>query len=369
MTKPKYVAGTLTSILENPMVLAILDRGASLDGVIDEALSWWDYDLFKRKPSPAYSEYGIFVGTDLDLACFMYALAGRGAIINIPYYKSHTQTKMREDQQLKSKDNRHGELLSVGANKYFFSFNINVIDQNVIGEDKIGDYRTFSMTDKTGEWYDGWRSIQFEPTLRENRFITENALWSGHKVVFKNFIHPNRWTSFFGQHYVISKLLIDRLEDEAKHLNTEIKRLQSAGFAFPEGQGPASYSYNYGASKQEKFTAFECKIHMPASQISGEYKPIDDSQQAMIDAYDLRKDYNKSLNKLRFMTRASEYAHYKNPERMPMWLKNVKWESGFREPGKRTDWDRIKLFQPKVGEYSVSILKRTYQKSATVSAD
>jgi len=369
MTAPKYVAGTLTSILENPMVICILNRRGKMEDVIMEALSWWDYDLFKRKPSPAYTEYGIFKGTDLDLACFLYALAGRGAIINIPFYKAHTQTKLREDQQIKSKANRHGELLSVGANKNFFSFNINIIDQNVIGEDKVGDYRTFSLTDKTGEWYDGWRTIQFEPTLKENRFITENSLWAGHKIVFKNFIHPNRWTSFFGQHYVISKMLIERLEDEAKFLNKEIKRLLTAGVTFPDSEGPKSYSYNYGESKQEKFSAFECKIHVPATHIEGEYIPCEENRQALLNVYKTRESYNKAIRKLRFMTRASEYAHYKNPARMPVWLKNVKWESGFIEPGKRTDWDRIKLFQPKVGEHSVSILKRTYQKSATVSGD
>ncbi|MCK5600565.1 hypothetical protein KAR91_01780, partial [Candidatus Pacearchaeota archaeon] len=72
---------------------------------------------------------------------------------------------------------------------------------------------------------------------------------------------------------------------------------------------------------------------------------------------------------LRFMTRASEYAHYRNSDRMPAWLKNVAWEEDFVEPGKRTKWERLKLFQPKVGEQSVSILKRTFVKSATVSAD
>lgn len=369
MTKAKYVAGTLTSILENPMVHSILNRTYKMEDVIVEALSWWDYDLFRRRPSPAYDEYGIFKSTDLDLACFLYALAGRGAVINIPYYKSHTQTKVREDQQLKSTANRHGELINISANKHFFSFNINIIDMNIIGEDKVGDYRTFSLTDKSGVWYDGWKSIQFEPTLKENRFITANSLWTGQEIIFTNFIHPNRWVSFFGHHYVISKLLINRLEEECQFLNSEIKRLQAAGVKFPDGVKPSQHSYAYGASKTEKFTAFQSKIYVPKTHIEGEYTILNENWRALVTAYKSRKFYMKAINKLRFMTRASEYAHYKNPNRMPAWLKNVKWESGFREPGKRTDWDRIKLFQPKVGEHSVSILKRTYQKSATVSAD
>ena len=69
------------------------------------------------------------------------------------------------------------------------------------------------------------------------------------------------------------------------------------------------------------------------------------------------------------MTRASEFAHFKNPERLPGWLKNVKWESDFTIPKKRKKWDRLKLFQTKPGELSVSILKREFMKSATVSDD
>ena len=370
MTEPKYVAKSLTSILDNPLVISILDRGSDMKLVMDEVLSWWNYDLFARKPSAAYNEYGIFQGTDLDLACFMYALAGRGAIINIPEYKSHTKKKTREDQQLKSKYNRNGELLAVGANKHFFSFNINVMDQNIIGEDKVGDYRTFSITGKDGEWYDGWKKIQFEPTLKENRFITENEMWSGTQIIFKDFIHPNRWTSFFGHHYVISRLLMERLTDEAAFMNSEVKRLKEAGINFSSaGDKPKSHSYNYGATVSKKFVAFEAKIHIPDTFIDGEYAPYAESSEGLYNAYATRKEYNKALAALRFMTRASEYAHYTNPDRFPSWLQNVAWEKDFIEPGKRTKWDRLKLFQPAVGKHSVSILKRTYVKSAQVSVD
>ena len=370
MTAPKYVAQSLTSILKNPLVTTILDRGSDIQPVMDEVLSWWNYDLFARKPSPAYNEYGIFKGTDLDLACFMYSLAGRGAIINIPEYKGHTQRKTRKDQQLRSKYNRHGELIGVNANKLFWSFNINIIDQNVVGEDKVGDYRTFSLTGKDGDWHEGWKTIQFEPTLKENRFITENELWSGNRVVFKNFIHPNRWTSYFGHHYVISKMLIDRLVDQAAFMNTEVKRIQAAGINFPStGDKPESHSYDYGDSVSKKFIAFESKIYIPKTFIEGDYSFYKESTEDLYKAYITRKEFNKATSALRFMTRASEYAHFKNPDIMPYWLKNVAWEEDFVEPGKRTKWQRLKLFQPKVGEQSISILKRTFEKSARVSAE
>lgn len=369
MTLPKYVAESL-KILPNPNVIAILDRSSNIDPVIETVTGWWGYDLFTRKPSPAYDEYGIFQGTDLDLACFLYSLSGRGAVINIPYYKGHSRKKQRTDQKLTSAANRNGELIGVQANKDFFSFSIKIIDQNVIGEEKVGDYRTFSLTDKTGQWYDGWRKIEFVPTLKENRFITENKLWSGHQITFKNFIHPNRWTSFFGHHFVISKMLMERLGDESAYLNSQVKAMLAKGIEFPRGDGPSTHDYDYGKSKQEKFNAFECMIYIPETKIIGDYPEVEFNQTNLIDCYNKRKQYVYGvIPALRFMTRASEYAHYMNPERFPAWIKNVKWESDFVIPGKRKKWDRLKLFQDAVGEFSVSILKRRYQKSATVGDD
>jgi len=370
MTAPKYVATTLKTMLTSPVVKGILDRSCLIEPVVDEALGWWSYDLFNRKPNPAYDEMGIFQGTDLDLACFMYELAGRGAVINIPYYKATSQTKVRTDQQLKSKANRHGELLEVLSNKDFFSFSIRVMDLNVIGEDSVGDFRTFSLTEKDGSWSNNWKSIQFEPTLKENRFITENKLWSGNRIVFRNFIHPNRWTSFFGHHYVISKMLIDRLTDESAFLSSEIKRLQAAGIDFPSAaeDKPQSHDYEYGDTVSKEFVAFNAMIYIPESQITGDYSFIEENQDALVQAYIRMKKMRSAITKLRFMTRASEYAHYINPDRLPGWMKGVVWEKDFSIPGKRVKWDRMKLFQPKVGEHAISILKRTMIKKARVAA-
>jgi hypothetical protein len=371
MTQPKIVAKSLKTILEDPGVQCILDRSCNLsDELINEVQGWWGYDLFNRKPSPAYDEYGVFSGTDLDLACFLYSLSGRGAVINIPTYKSHTQTKLREDQMVTSKANRHGEVLGVGANKIFFSFNVTIMDQNVVGEEKVGDFRTFSLTDKLGDWYDGWQRIEFVPTLKENRFITENKLWTGSKIIFKNFIHPNRWTSMFGRHYVITKMLIDRLEDECKFIQAEIKRIQAAGIEFPEGEGPIKYSYDYGKGVQKKFPAFETMIFIPDTEIKEDYDFYPTDQEGLVNAYNRRKRLLYGvIPSLRFMTRASEFAHYKHPDRFPAWMRGTKWEEDFTIPGKRIKWQRLKLFQPKVGTQSISILKRSFEKSATVSGD
>ena len=370
MTEAKKIASSLTGLLSNPLVKGILDRSSDIIPIINEVQNWWGYDLFTRKPSPAYDEYGIFKGTDLDLACFLYSLAGRGAVINIPQYKAQGPKTIKEGQVIKSQYNRNGKLINVGANKEFFSFNITIIDMNIVGEDKVGDFRTFILTDKNGDWYDGWKTIQFEPTLKENRFLTESKLWTSNKIIFKNFIHPNRWTSFFGSHYVITKMLIDRLVDQSAFLNTEIKRMLAAGVTFPGSEGPTSFEVTKEGGVSKKFTAFEAKIYIPETQIKGDYELYEElNQENLIKAYNQRKYLqHKVLPALRFMTRATEYAHFKAPDNMPAWLKNVSWEPGFKETTRaRNQWDRLKLFQPAVGEKSVSIIKRTYEKSAIVS--
>jgi hypothetical protein len=354
------------------MVLTALNRAQDIEETAMAAANYWTYDLFSRKPSPAYNDYGVFKGTDLDLACFLYALVGRNAVINIPRYKAATVRTERADQKLTSTANRNGRLMGVKANKDFWKFNISIIDQNVIKEDDVGDWRTFSLTDYDGSWYDGWDRIEFVPTLNENKFITESELWSGQTIHFSNFIHPNRWTSFFGHHYVISKLVVERLSEEVKNLNAQMKAMKAAGVSFPaKGESPASYDgYTYGDAKSVKFQSFQAKIFIPEMGLTGEWPSYEQNQETLVEIYKKRKRLANLKDGLMFMTRATEYAHSINPDRMPHWIKNVEWEDGFKESSRsRIEWQRLKLFQPEVGKHAVSILKRTYEKSARVSAD
>jgi len=368
MTLPKSISGTLQNLLEYPVVKTILDRSASIREDIEDVKGYWGYDLFNRRPNPPYIEYGIFKATDLDLACFLYELAGRGSVINIPTYKAIRQAKIKEGEVITSKQNRHGKLMGVQANKDFFTFSISVLDENVISADKVGEFRNFSLTDFDGNFYNGWREIQFVPTLNENKFITENNLWTGNKIYFENFIHPNRWTSFFGHHYVITKLMINRLSEEASHYYQEQKRLLNSGINFPKGEGPKSFlSEAVGEKKSMKFDSFQAEIYIPDAEFTGAFPVLRKTEKDLIMAYKHRNDLlYKQIPKLRFMTRATEYAHSIAPDRFPAWIKNSKWESGFKVPGGRINWERCKLFQTKPGEFSVSILRRTYEKSTQV---
>lgn len=366
----KQIAKSLKELMENPLVLQTLNLNSDIIPTAEAATGFWKYDLLSRRPNPAYDEFGLFQGTDLDLACFLYNMAGRGAVINIPHYKAMRQKKERSDQVITSESNRHGRVMGVQANKDFWTFSVNMIDENVIGADKVGEFRTFSLTDLDGAWYEGWDKIEFVPTLNENKFITENKLWSGNRIVFRNMIHPNRWTSFFGHYYIISKMVIERLTNESAFLNAEMKRLKEAKITFPKGEGPGVYGDStYGDSKSVKVTSFQAKVYIPESKYVGAYPKLKLSQAALVDAYNIRSKYQNFIKQLRFMTRATEYAHSQAPKNMPAWVKGVNWEPGFKIPGGRIQWERLPLFQEGVGEFSIALLRRWYEKSAKVSAD
>ena len=161
MTQKKRVAKTLTEILNNPIMEIILDRSRDIETIIEEVNNWWGFDLYSRKPGVAYRDENGST-TDLDLSCFLYELARRNAVINIPEYKSMRATKLKEGQALVSKNNRHGQILGLTANKDVFSFSLRIKDMNVINSSGVGDYRNFSITDLDGDFYEGWGNLEFK---------------------------------------------------------------------------------------------------------------------------------------------------------------------------------------------------------------
>ncbi len=64
---------------------------------------------------------------------------------------------------------------------------------------------------------------------------------------------------------------------------------------------------------------------------------------------------------------AEGHSEQKIEEKMPGWIKGAKWERAFRFPKKRTDWNRLVLFQPAVGEMGVALRYRLYEKTERVT--
>lgn len=371
----KEVAGTLTSVLDDKLMQAILDRRTSDSEILEisqEVLGFWDYDLFKRKPGPAYRE-GVFVGTDLDLACFLYALSDRGAVIELPVYKSLRPKTRTEGERVVSKQHRHGKIMGLVSNKDTFIFSVKILDANVVTTSEVGAPRNFAITKFDGDWYEGWHVIIFDPTAKENDFLTKNDLWTGNRVIFKNFVHPNRWTSFYGQYYLKTKALMQRLRDQNQFDRVLVKEMQNCGVKFPSsGKGAPPYAGRKTTKEKGssiKVAAFEVEVDLP---FQGEFVGCEFTPTNLARLSDRIREYSRIVTKLQFMTRATELAFYnrcKNSEEpMPAWIRNATWQRGYTEKGKRTAWDRLVLFQPAVGELGVSIRKRLYEKSEEVAA-
>ncbi len=368
MTKPKQVAKTLRTVLDHSVMIDVLDRGSDIMKVCDEVSSWWDYDLYSRKPGPAYRD-GVFVGTDLDLSCFLYALGERNAPIIIPEYKRASGRTTREGETIVSDKNRHGPILSLSAHKEFFSMSIKINDANVMSnEGGVGEPRSFMLTDYNGEWYEGWKTIQFMPDAKETKFLTENKLWTGSRVVFRNFVHPNRWISLFGHHYFITKALCNRLDHECRSMQAQIKRMIENGVTYSDDGATAQKTRpksTVGETKSMKFPIFEVLIDVPDND--SEFMICDDTRDNLIRLTEMRRKLVYNIGpKLRFATRCTELAFKKHGEgKMPAWLKDVKWDK-YRPKGGRITWDRLVLLQPGVGERAVSIRKREGVKSQKV---
>lgn len=396
----KTVAASLMTVLSDARMLAIRDRRShddskkgnysDLDEVADEIASLWQFDLYSRKPGPAYTEDGEFVGTDLDLVCFLSALVERGAVINLPFYKSRRVKQDHVEERVISAGNRHGKVLGLTSNKQAFSFSIKVDDMNVVSQDrdgneKVGAPRNFMLVDVDGKWWDGWRKIEFSPTAKENDFLNDKQLWSGRTIVFKNFVHPNRWISFYGKPYFLTKALIARLEDRVKFLGQEVKRLTekltaSGKLAAPTSAKPDHFNGADGLDDEEQepegdaieVTAFEARVDF-GGFVNGykAYRPTLKNLQAAKD--ERKRLIYTTLPGLRFATRTVELAFAKHGFsdgghcKYPSWVQGATFQPYRFADKPRTDFLRLVLAQPGVGEQGISLAFRVWTKTERVA--
>lgn len=274
------IAKTLRKILENTVVEASLDRTRPIDDLVRKTEEAWAADLTARRPAPAYREAldgePIYRGTDLDLFTVMNALAQREAVINIPNYENMRATKVRSDQRVISKRNRHGQVYGVTSNADVHSFSAKMKDYNVIqmlpgGREEVGAFRNFTLVDPTGNMYGGWHIIEFNATPEEEKFFRERKLeMMPNYIEINNFVHPNLAMAFFGSRYMATKALASRVADEAKFYRTLASDLRNEGVRLG-GIRPAkvrTYDVDEDLMKV-KVKSLEAKLVLP--EANGEY--------------------------------------------------------------------------------------------------
>jgi hypothetical protein len=375
----KKVAGTLEGIQASEIYNRILDPKDPIDDVVEDMKKRWAYDFYGRRPAPALLEDGALKVTDLDMACLLSALADRGAVISIPFYKSRRPKTYRDDEWVVSAGDRHGKIMGLTSNKDVFSFSTLIVDANVVkrapvGNDEVGAFRNFMVVDMDGHFYDGWREICFVPTRKENAFIIEKGLWTGNKIYFKNFVHPNRWVSFYGQPYVLTKILIARLKEEARDAGVQLKLLESAVPAADESEESESERVASGPSASERVKAFEAAVDAPVPT-----EGFPSYLNANAARTRLKKLRYVDVPALQFAIRATELAFCQRArsfdalgdlgaladEPFPAWITGAKFED---HAVKRTTWRRLVLHQRAPFAPGLALKYRVRWKSERVAA-
>lgn len=386
----KHVAKTLTTLSTTDAFQRLFDPSDPLDDLVSTLKDHWSYDLYSRRPGPALLENNVLTPTDLDLACFLSALVDRKAVINLPTYQSRRASTTREGEHVVSSLNRHGHVHGLVSNKEVFSFSVRITDANVItstpdGKNSVGAFRNFMLVDLDGHWYDGWKSIEFIPSKKENDFLEDKSLWTGNTVYFQNFIHPNRWISFYGQYYLLTKLVVERLRLEAAALSVFVSSMKADGLTLPTSGPGAQFEIPatiVGESVPKKVAAFEAEIDLPGNlALPNTYANTNPKTNDGLTATYLRlkKLRYEVIPHLSFALRATELAFCNHSKLLattglppapysptfPSWITGAAWDREHKI--KRTVWNRLVLHQEVPFSKGLAIRYRVYEKTERVS--
>lgn len=322
--------------LKNEYAQTIMNRNQIINkDFVDAVIAQGIMSYSGRTPQPAIDEAGNFCSTDLDLLSFLVPLAARRAVIEIPEYHKRRQVVKRVGER-KVGTNQFGPLISLVSNKDVFSFSVKIHDKTKVikdyetGQEDIGAFRNYMLVDYDGHWYENWDRIVWDPNAEENFFLLRNQLWNENSVRFKYYVHPNRWQSIYGAPYLLNKMLIERLNDEAAFYKAEMQRLMASGIKFPKGERKATPSTIIsGPTEEVSVTAMNISLSIP--EFTGSYTPVANTQEGLVQAYRWQKKLTYSLRPtVQFLVRADEAAFLlfgnANPNpRVAHWMGDYKW--------------------------------------------
>ena len=339
--------------LTHPYAASIMDRKQAIteelvDSILGQSLFRWD----GRNPRPALDQYGNFQCTDLDLLSFVAPLADRGVVIEIPRYRNRRKVVVKSNER-KVGTTQFGPVTGLTSHKDIFSFSVRIFDSSVVTKDpetekeSVGAHRNYMLVDCDGHWYHGWDKIVWDPTRAENEFLTRNGLWTGNVVYFRNYVHPNRWQSVFGAPYFLKKMLVLRLDDEARFYRQEMKRLEDAGLVLPAGVKKPYVPVDYeGATRSIKVGSLEIALDIP--EFSGSYRAVESTQTGLTDAYLKQKHLTYTVKPaVQFVIRANEAAYYcygigSGVGSIAHWMGSRTWKS-WKAPKGRVEWNQMVL--------------------------
>lgn len=335
----------------NSYAQVIADRSVPIteefvDAIIAQSIFGWE----GRHPTPALDQDGNFQGTDLDLLSFLVPIAERGAVIELPSYRSRRVSVAKANERHVGTGNRFGTVTGLTSNQEVFSFSIRIWDNTVVvrdpetGRESVGAFRNFMLVDVTGKWHGGWNRIVWDPTAKENDFLTKNRLWTGNTVYFKNAIHPNRWQSVFGAPYLLLKMLIERIREESAFYRQEIKRLEALGLQLPEGEKKESgvLTASYVEAQKLRVQTLEAVVDMP--WFGDTYQSVPNTKEHLLGAYRYQKHLTWTLKpKAQLIVRADELAYFLHgKDQVAPWMNGRDWKP-YTPPRGRTVWNQMVL--------------------------
>lgn len=364
----------MTAIKFAEVEARIKDRAMDTRATGRDLLAAWGFDLDSRRPGVAYVDEAGMPVTTLDMACLLSELVEWGSVIVVPTYEAHGVATKKAGEVVLSKENRHGKIVGVLGHKDRFNFSVRILDMNVMTSHSVGAWRNFLlMTD--GVWHDGFNGLTFVPDHAENERIAKIAQFNN-TMTFEHLIDPSRWTSFYGAPYLLAKLLITRLADEKKHLDAEIKRVRTA----LNITTTSSYEPSEKVGEEKKVTVWSCLVEVDGLALTGAYPAVPTTKEGLEEATNRRTRLNGYLERLRFQTRATEYALWLrlnarytpdqlvplcngtvSPEKIPVagWVKTA-WTT-FQASKRHASWLAIDL-----NGYKLRL--RCWQSTATVAA-
>ena len=330
----KQVPDKLKKMLENTQIKALLNRMNKIN--FYDLIKKVTPDPLSRNPTTVCDENGDYAGTTLDLQSAIYLLLQEGSNINIPYYESMRGTVLKAGEDVVSKDNRHGKVIGISCSKDLWSFGLKIIDVNVMKATTSGEPRIFNVINIDGEWYEGWKKIEFIPTEKADDFFTKLA--TDNKITFNKFVNEQRRFNIYSLQYFMMKIAIARLNDEATYLSGLIKLMNEKGIVLPpEDQKVWPESTRLGNEKKVTIQSVTYEVDVPP--ITGEYPMVEFNLDNLKWAIKRRKELIYTIRpQLQFYIRGEEFANFKNanPDKpFPHWMKGLSW-TDYKSPKKFT---------------------------------
>jgi len=240
------------------------------------------------------------------------------------------------------------------SHREVLSFSVRIFDRTIVrtdtktGREEPGAPRNYMIVDCDGHWYDGWDRIVWKPNAAENEFLTHCGLWTGNTVRFTHYVHPNRVNALFGAPYLLLKMLVLRLDDEANFYRSEMKRLESIRRTETIGTtDERSYAPSVMEGPVQSIRVGTIEVLLDTPEFIGTYMRESSSLKGFQRAYEQQKFFTYTLKpRAQFVIRADEAAYFLHGAQdnyIAPWMQGREWRNGYKPPRGRVEWNQMVL--------------------------